>query len=240
MIIPLPRRETITETIARQLNRLIAAEQWKPGERLPSESELARRFQAGRSAIREALKSLAVAGLVSVRRGKGTFVNSRSDFLVGRMSLGLEPSVDLQALIEARALIEVEIAGLAAERGRSDEIQSIETYVSHMANAIRIGCLNEFLEQDAGFHFAIARASRNPLLSQCVTLIRNSMQEWISLAVDRPEIASEALQQHKSILRAIKRHRPTAARNAMRRHLAVAARRWLTAAEKQARVRNMG
>jgi len=97
IIIPIPRRETITEVVARQLSRLIASEQWKPGERLPSESELARRFQAGRSAIREAIKSLAVAGLVSVRRGKGTFVNNRSDFLVGRMSLGLEPSTDLQA-----------------------------------------------------------------------------------------------------------------------------------------------
>lgn len=240
IIVPLPRRETITETIARQLSRLIAAEQWKPGEQLPSESELAKRFQAGRSAIREALKALTLTGLVSVQRGKGTFVNDRSDFLLRPMSLAIEPYLDLQSLTEARALIEVEIAGLAAERGKSNEIDSIETYVSYMASSVGLGRLDDFLEHDAGFHFAIARASHNPLLSQCVTLIRNSMQEWISLAVDRPQIAWEALRHHKEILRAIKCHRPTAARNAMRRHLVVAAKRWLIAAKKQMRVENTG
>src|SRR5215831_20554691 len=79
-IVPLAARGTVTEAIASQLIRLIIDGYWKPGERLPSELELARRFQAGRGALREALKALAVVGLVTVQRGKGTFIAPRDGF----------------------------------------------------------------------------------------------------------------------------------------------------------------
>ncbi|MEW5979361.1 MAG: FadR/GntR family transcriptional regulator [Acidobacteriota bacterium] len=232
-IIPLSRGKTVTQEIVRQLSQLIAAERWNPGDRLPSEFELAEEFQVGRGAIREALKALAVVGFVRVKRGKGTFVADRSDFLIRPALLGLEPYNDLQSLIEVRTLIEVETAGLAAARANNDEIQSIESFVGQMTKSIREKNLVDFLNYDVGFHFAVARASHNPLLSQCATLIRNMMQTWIALSVDSPQVAEQAHQQHKRILKAIQSRKPIAARNAMRRHLLIAASRWLAAAKRQ-------
>ena len=85
---------------------------YKAADRLPFGLELCRLFRVGRGAVREALKALAVRGMVRVERG--TFVDKRSEFLVALFRLGLRAGAELQSLIEARQLIEVELAGLAA------------------------------------------------------------------------------------------------------------------------------
>ena len=85
---------------------------YKAADRLPSGPELCRLFRVGRGAVREALKALAMRGMVRVERG--TFVGKRSEFLVAPLRLGLMAGAELQSLIEARQLIEVELAGLAA------------------------------------------------------------------------------------------------------------------------------
>jgi DNA-binding FadR family transcriptional regulator len=118
---------TLTEAIAGQLIQHIMNGDYNPGERLPSEFELASRFKAGRGAIREALKALSTVGLVRVMRGKGTFVSARESFLIHPLSMGVKAGTELHRLVEARKLIEVELAGLAAERASRDQIQSMET-----------------------------------------------------------------------------------------------------------------
>jgi GntR family transcriptional repressor for pyruvate dehydrogenase complex len=147
------------------------------------------------------------------------------------MFLGLRPAADLQSLIEARALIEVELAGLAAERARAEEIRAIEGYLQRADYCIESGDVEGFLQADAEFHSSIAKAAHNPLLSQCVTLIRNSMQQVVSLAVKGPDTARRAQPFHKQIFGAIKGRRPPVARAAMRRHLSDAARLWLMTKE---------
>src|SRR5579875_2354288 len=217
--IPLGSRETLTEAIARRMIQLLTQGNYRPGDRLPSEFELARQFEVGRGAIREALKALSVVGLIRVERGKGTFVRERSDFLVRPISLGLQAGIEPRSLVEARKLIEVELAGLAAERADLDQIQAIQFCLERMAETMNPTQREEYLQADVDFHFAIASAARNPILSQFLTLIRNLMREWILASLSTPNAAFPAFQHHQQILNAIRVQKHSAARKAMTDHL---------------------
>lgn len=231
MLIPVGRSGTLTEAIAGQLIQLIMNGRYKPGERLPSEFELAAKFKAGRGAVREALTALSIVGLVRVLRGKGTFVSGRESFLTRPLSLGVKADTELGRLIEARKFIEVELAGLAAERATADQIQAIETCLIRMRKSTKPERSEEYLEADVGFHFSVAAAADNFILSQFMTLIRNLMHQWISETLSLPGVAQEALRQHSRIFAAIQSHKPAAARKAMGNHLKVMADRFLLAEE---------
>ncbi|HZP01472.1 MAG TPA: FadR/GntR family transcriptional regulator [Terriglobia bacterium] len=227
VLVPVGRSQTITEAIAGQLIRLIMQGRYKPGDRLPSEFELADQFRAGRGAVREALKALAIVGLVRVDRGKGTFVSEREDYLTHPLSLGLKAETELRRLIEARRLIEVELAGLAAERATPRQIQEIQSLVEAMAKSTGPEERKKFLESDVQFHFAVADAADNFILSQFLTLVRNLMKEWITKSLQVRGVASEAVRQHRQILAAIARRQKKEARRAMERHLTAMGERFL-------------
>lgn len=229
MLEPVGRSGTLTEAIAGQLIQLIMNGDYKPGERLPSEFELAARFKAGRGAVREALKALSIVGLVRVMRGKGTFVSGRETFLTRPLSLGVKADTGLRRLIEARKLVEVELAGLAAERANEDQIRAIETCLVRMRTSIEPEQSEEYLDADVGFHFGIAAAADNFILSQFMTLIRNLMQQWISESLSLAGVAIESLRQHRRILAAIRNHKPAAARRAMEKHISAMAERFMAA-----------
>jgi DNA-binding FadR family transcriptional regulator len=218
---------TLLETIAGRMIRLVMQGYYKRGDRLPSELELARQFNVGRGTIREVLKALSVVGLVRVERGKGTYVADRSDFLVGPISLGFEAEVQLSSLIDARRLIEVELAGLAAERAGPSAIRSMQENLESMQKHAGPRAYGEFLKADLGFHFAVANATGNMLLVQFLTLIRNLMTQWISQTSSLPGVAEKAIDQHRLVFEAIQNHQPEEARGAMARHLESMARHLL-------------
>jgi DNA-binding FadR family transcriptional regulator len=198
---------------------------YKPGERLDSESELAQKFKAGRGAVREALKALSVIGLVRVMPGKGTFVNGRENFLTRPLSLGVKADTELRRLVEARELIEVELAGLAAERASADQVQSMEACLIRMRESTKPEQSEEYLEADLDFHFRVAAAADNFILSQFMTLIHNLTRQWMSESLSLPGVAEEALRQHRRIFAAIQSHKSARARKAMERHVMVMADR---------------
>ena len=216
---PIGGGATLLKTIAGRMIRLVMQNHYKHGDQLPSELELARQFNVGRGTIREALKALSVVGLVRVERGKGTYVADRSDFLVGPISLGFEADVQLSSLIDARRLIEVELAGLAAKLADPNSIGVMQDHLENMRKHAALGHHEEFLTADLGFHFAVADAAGNALLAQFLTLIRNLMAQWMSKTSKKPGVAEEACNQHGSVFEAIRAHKPFEARAAMTRHL---------------------
>jgi GntR family transcriptional repressor for pyruvate dehydrogenase complex len=221
-------RETVPEAIAHQLIQLIMDGKYKAGDRLPSEPELCRLFRVGRGAVREALKALAVTGMVRVERGRGTFVGKRSEFLVAPLRLGLRAGAELQSLIEARQLIEVELAGLAAKRAKRDDIHAMQCCLDRMAECTGAAQGNPFLEADVDFHFAIAQAAGNPILTQCMTLIRSLLHEWISVTWSKMGVTKNSLGEHRAIFEAVQHRDPTAARKAMLSHLAASKQRLMS------------
>src|ERR1035441_4871476 len=118
---PVPRA-TLSEQVAKRLAARITAGDWQPGAKLPSEAELCKAFDVGRSSLREALTSLAFIGLIRVRAGGGSYVAEQPSayFTSPWLNHGLLTSVRaLGEFVEARMILETELAGLCAERIRS-------------------------------------------------------------------------------------------------------------------------
>src|SRR6202044_293881 len=124
-------RATLPQEIGKALTDLIMKRVWKPGDLIPSEKELAIRFEVGRSTIREAVKSLVVLGVLEARAGEGSFVReSTSELLSGAFRWGLLLGErNLDDLVDVRVLIEVECARRAAANKTEELVSQLNTAI---------------------------------------------------------------------------------------------------------------
>src|SRR6187200_3533366 len=118
------KREPLATQVARRLVEFILAGEIEPGGRMPSERQLAEAFGVGRSAVREAIAALTLIGLIEVRHGDGTYLKRPDSPLLPQvvewgLLLGEQRTIDL---VEARKMIEVDIAGLAAQRRTEEDL----------------------------------------------------------------------------------------------------------------------
>jgi GntR family transcriptional regulator, transcriptional repressor for pyruvate dehydrogenase complex len=212
-------RTTITEAAFEQLIANVVNGTWAAGDRLPPERDLCQQFGIARTSLREALKAMELVGMLDSRVGDGTFVCARSEFL-SRPLLWAFTGTDhneLQDIMEARTIIEENLAGLAAERASGEEIAQIGGAVQQMCDNIAAG--SSILDADMSFHLSIANAAHNEVLKNAVQLLRNVMRQWLYYKVLIPNVAPAVLKRHQAIYRAIAAHKPNAARSAMRKHL---------------------
>lgn len=219
------RRQSVSDTIIEQLITLIETGELAPGQRLPSERDLSRQLEVGRASLREALRSLAVMGIVEGRVGEGTFVTRDSGrYLEQSVRWGLlldEKGVN--DLAETRVLLESQTAAFAAERASEEDLASIEATLPKLEAAV--GNADGFIREDLQFHLAIASASQNRLLYHLLHLTRNHLQQWILRSLDDP--ATEAgqrralltLDEHWQICDAISSGDPDRASTEMRNHI---------------------
>jgi GntR family transcriptional regulator, transcriptional repressor for pyruvate dehydrogenase complex len=214
-------RTTLSEQVALQLAEELAAKRWQPGDKLPSEAELCRAFNVGRSTLREALKSLAFVGLIRMRAGGGSYVAERSsEFTKGRLLAEgvLTTQADVREFSEARLIIETELAGLCAQRASRRDLAILEDLVRKMDAAKNEDGVR-FQQLDLNFHLSIASASKNRVLAELLGNIRGSLQELIRKSLLLPRGMELACGQHQKILSALKQRNPEKARKAIRTHL---------------------
>lgn len=213
-------RVTLGEQVAAQLAEQITHGRWRPGERLPSESDLCAALNIGRSTLREALKSLAFVGLVQMRPGEGTYVTDGTQVLVDRISARgfLRTERDLEDVSEARLILETELAALAAERMGPADLDRLEEILAAMKRRLD-GEGRDYAELDVEFHLAIAKSSKNRLLHELLVPIRGVLQEFIAKSQELPGITQDAHAHHTRIVAALRQRNPEKARRAMRAHL---------------------
>jgi GntR family transcriptional repressor for pyruvate dehydrogenase complex len=212
-------RTTLTEAAFEQLIAYVVNGTWKAGDRLPPERDLCQQFGIARTSLREALKAMELVGMLDSRVGDGTFVCPRSEFL-SRPLLWAFTGTDhneLKEIMEARTIIEENLAGLAAERASVEEIAKVDLAVREMRESIAAG--TSILDADMSFHLAVAAAAHNEVLKNAVQLLRNITRQWLFYKVLIPNVAPAVLKRHEAIYRAIAGHKPSAARSAMRQHL---------------------
>ncbi len=216
---PMAGRTTLSADICRKLVSHLIRGDWAAGERLPPERELCQRLGVGRASLREALKALEIMGMIETRLGDGTFVCNRSQFFSRPLLWAITGSDhdSAQELVEARRLMEVELAGMAAERATPDDVEAIKKCTADMEAALNQP--EAFLEADLGFHLAVATAAHNRILLNALHLIRNLMRQWIQGTLADQEIAEYVLQQHTDIMLAIAQGNQSGARAAMQVHL---------------------
>lgn len=218
-------RTTLTQEVVSQLSELILKGAWTPGEQIPSEKELAARFGVGRSTIREALQSLYVIGVLETRPGGRSFLQEpNSELLSGAFHWGLLLSPrNLGDLTEVRMNVEVECAGLAAERRDKQDIASLlatyEQMKAYQANEAR------FMEYDNLFHRQIAEASKNLIYVNLVSTIQSLVRLWYPSVYNMAETKDRTLEEHRMMVEAIVSGNRNAARVTMKNHIRHAAER---------------
>jgi GntR family transcriptional repressor for pyruvate dehydrogenase complex len=124
---------------------------------------------------------------------------------------------ELKNLLEARAMIEADLASIAAGRATTPELRVIKGTVSLMERQIAAG--ESVLESDLAFHQAVGVAAHNEVMANAALLLRNMLKYWIHLKLMAPHICIHALERHTEIYEAIRRKNEQAARDLMREHL---------------------
>lgn len=216
------RTKKIYEQVADSLLESLKNGTLKSGDKLDSVEVLAKNFNVGRSAIREALSALRAMGILEMRQGEGTYVKS---FEASRFSLPvsvafLMKSEDMKDLLEVRQILEVGAAGSAAASRTNKDLESMRSALKAMEEAKGNGELGE--QADLAFHMALVDASQNQMLinlMQSVSEIMVQAMRETRKLLHTHEGTERLLQEHKLILKAIESQDEEEARTAMFNHL---------------------
>ncbi|MDC7218271.1 MAG: FadR/GntR family transcriptional regulator [Spirochaetales bacterium] len=213
-----PRR--LSDQVVDSLIAMIASGELKPGDKLPPEPQLMSQFGVGRSSIREAIGALELIGLLAVRPGDGTTVKDSASMIESRavgLSLLTIGQGAIRELVEARAELEVSMAGFAAERASDEDIDAIREQHERI---VRPRCSGrEFIAADMGFHSAIAAASHNLVLVRFFSEIRQPVLHWMEQKTRYDWGREMVAEEHGAIVDAIAARDAGAARAAMRKHI---------------------
>jgi GntR family transcriptional repressor for pyruvate dehydrogenase complex len=205
--------------VVEHVRRQIESGRLKPGDRLLPERELAIRMGVSRPSLRSGLRTLQAMGVVRARQGAGTFIAD------GPPRLGEAPLRFLAALhgftrdqmFEARRVLEVGAAGLAAEHATGEQLAAMAEEVASMFATT--GDPQAFLRHDVQFHRAIAAGSGNPVLATLIDTVAELVYEARRLTVERATDVRESAEKHQRIYRAIRTRDPERARTEMNEHL---------------------
>ena len=214
------KRQNVSELVFEQMKQMITTGEWKPGEKIPSENELASLMGVSRVTIRSAIQKLSSLGLVVSRHGEGTFVctldgTQQFNSMIPMIMLSRQ---DREKLHEFRTVIEVESAMLAAARITEKQIealrQTIVTMAQYSAEPDRAAAA------DLSFHRGIAEATENPYILQVFDILETTFTRYL---VDNIHTmgASSGLQYHTVICDALAQHNASLARRTMAEHLNV-------------------
>ncbi len=202
--------------VSGKIEELIRAENIQPGERLPSERDLATKLGVSRTSLREALIALELGGTVEVRGGSGVYVSEQATPVVEVPTAGPGPF----EVLAARRLIEVEVAALAAKHASDSAIDAILVAVLEMEQHHEERSGNE--QADRNFHLAIARATGNSAMVGVIEYLwsqRGSLWHKLKEHFQTEELRQQTLLDHRNIFSAIASHDVAGARTAMRAHL---------------------
>ncbi|OLT43749.1 GntR family transcriptional regulator [Saccharomonospora sp. CUA-673] len=205
--------ETLADTLQDEILRLPV------GERLPTEAELADRFDVSRTVVRETARLLVQRGLVTVKPGRGMVVSEFDGRLIAdQYSLLLRLSEgSFEQLLELRLVLEVEMAVLAAARRKDADLEAMHAENDRLAANAEVR--EKFLDADLAFHEILARASGNPFFSLMIKPINGFLRETYSSGPAYPSEATDTVREHAEIADAIAAGDPSRARFATENHL---------------------
>ena len=211
------------ERIVTQIKNAIFDKKLQPGERLPSERELAEVFKTSRVTVRAAILTLKNGGLVYVRKGKGGGTFVADDIGETEISELLEDiikwkNISIHNIIEVRGIIEPQVAYMAAKNATDHDIEKIWTTIAELEYFFKMK--TKFQSSDENFHRALAAAAKNPLLSVFQASLIDVLFKFIYNINWQEEHKKNILFHHRRIAETVAQRNPEGAREAMLGHLA--------------------
>ena len=221
---PLAPPRNLTDELVSRLGEEILSGKLAPNDRLPTEQEMIAAFGVSRTVVREAISALRSEGLVVSRQGAGVFVARdmrRRPFRIDPE--GVRTVADVIDVMELRMSMEIEAAGLAAERHRAADLKEIEKSLRAFQKAIDTG--DSGIDADYDFHHAISDATGNPYFATFLRYLGRFIipRQSVRIDLETPEqhraYLKKVLAEHQTIHAAIRDGDASLARRAMRTHL---------------------
>ena len=215
---------TTSEGVVGRFREMIQRGELRPGDRLPPERDLSKMFGVSRPTLRAGIRSLAALGVLEARQGAGTFVvNAEGPPALDNSPLRLMAALHnftSAEMFEARLALEMNVAGLAAERASGEQLALMSEEIAEMYASLDNPV--QYLVHDMRFHQAIAAASGNRILTALMNMVATILYDVRSNTVGRATDLQESAEMHREVYRAIRDHSPEAARQAMLDHLSLA------------------
>jgi GntR family transcriptional repressor for pyruvate dehydrogenase complex len=220
MLVEAPRgiEPHLTARVVSHIRAKIEDGSLQPGDKLPPEREFAKALRISRASLRTGIGYLAATGVMKVRHGVGTFVADRPS-LLSQASLGILSTLhgfNPAQILEARRLLESNLAALAAQRGRQEHFTILQEEIAKMYATVDDPAL--YLIHDIRFHRTIAEAADNPIFSALMETISTALYDDLQRSAERSQNRKIALEAYREIYRAIRERNPVEARAAMERH----------------------
>ncbi len=211
----------LTDAAIEKVRQLIRGGDLQPGQRLPAEAALSAQLGVSRGSLREAVRALATAGVLDVRRGDGTFVTSLTP---EQLFIGIGEAVDLMQddsmleLMECRRVVEPQVTALAAVRAEASDLTVIAGHLSLMEKATDE---SDLIAHDADFHAAIAAASGNAALAAILRGISGvTLRARVWRALTEADSSHRTISEHVAIHDAVRDGDAERARAAALLHVA--------------------
>jgi len=224
-------RSQLPDQLVKRVISAVADGEHPPGSRLPPEDVLARRYHVSRLTLREGVKVLRDKGVLRVEHGRGTFVNPPGEWsvldpalLAARSAVEAETGLLAVKLTEARRVVEVGAAELAAARRTDEDLARMDAAIARMRESDRCDDVSGFSVADVAFHDALNRAADNPFLSALFQPIATLVYEVRRRTSAAPQQRVVAIAEHERILEAVAAGDPARAWAAASDHLDTAGR----------------
>jgi GntR family transcriptional repressor for pyruvate dehydrogenase complex len=216
---PMRAQGSLSSRIAARIQELISAEELKPGDRLPPERELAGMLGVSRASVREATRSLAAQGRLSIRHGQGIFIEASATTNRLRSSL-LADEHDVDELYAMREVLEVPAAQWAAQNVTAKAAATLERSYARLADAIdRRAPWQELQRLDAAFHEAVVRIAGNKFLLRTLGVLNETIAAGMQTTLRIPGRLDQSMADHGEILAAIRTGDSRRAGRASRSHI---------------------
>jgi GntR family transcriptional regulator, transcriptional repressor for pyruvate dehydrogenase complex len=180
------RTTNVPGAVAEELRRQIVGGEKKEGDRLPGNRELAAAFGVSLGSVREAISTLSSEGLIETRAGRGTFVargvKTKPDGALANPATNVLQRKQVEELIEAREILELQLVGLAAQRASESQIERLRAIVERMDRAVSNPA--RYSEADVEFHLAMAEAAGNRVLYDAMANIRSWLKREMELSAE--------------------------------------------------------
>ena len=215
-----------SEKIVEEITSLITKGKLKPGQALPPERELAMQLGVSRVALREAITSLAILGIIEKHWGKGNFISENLNLsIVQKVTkhLIIAKELEIFEVMEARLTLESEIAALAALRRTEEDIQRIVKALDKYLGTSRKS-INR-VDYDEELHFAIAKAAKNSILESLQNAVMKKAFQVIKITTKMGIAYKYTEEEHKRIVDAIVKGDVELARKEMTKHILMAIKR---------------